>query len=275
MDINAPTENQVLSFTDYKAAKDAEGRLTPEPFEAAGVSVTDAAPPAPDHDLERTNSKSEILRQGVEAMLRLSDKGSRDWADWRRVLVALGVGRQTAMLEAETNEPRGRGYCTAFAKWLRCHEAFEVIYPADRKHMFDCLDNLSAIEEWRAGLPPAQLLKWNYPPIVLREWKKSRQPASPRQTQRSDGDGGDGDRRLPTKPVLLTPMELRRQLEMLGLDRFRREAMPKDWGNRLRDTALTLATPEQLIDMLQRKLVPRRNAALCFKILRKSLCPTA
>jgi hypothetical protein len=79
--------------------------------------------------------------------------------------------------------------------------------------MFDCLDNLSAIEAWRAGLSPAQLLKWNYPPTVLREWKKSQRPASP-------SDNGDDDDRSPTSKPLLQPTELRRQLEILGLPDF-------------------------------------------------------
>ena len=89
------------------------------------------------------------------------------------------------MLEANVNNPRGYGYCTAFAKWLRCHEVFQAIDQADRKRMFDCLDNLGAIEEWRGGLPPLQQLKWNYPIIVLREWKRSQRPAPKQNRQPS------------------------------------------------------------------------------------------
>jgi hypothetical protein len=214
-------------------------------------------------------SKSEVLRQGAEAMARLSSNRSRDWTDWCKVLAALGIGRHTAMLEAGVNKPRGRRCCTAFAKWLRCHEAFETIDQADRKRMFDCLDNLSAIEEWRAGLSPAQLIKWNYPPTVLREWKKSQRPASP------PGDPPPSE--PPSKPPasLLVPKELRRQLEILGLSRFRQEVMPEDWRTPLSDTALSLATPDQLIAMLERKLSPSKAARAALKSLRKSLRPIA
>jgi hypothetical protein len=57
-------------------------------------------------------------------------------------------------------------------------------------------------------------------------------------------------------------MELRRQLEILGLSRFRQEVMPPDWRAPLSDTALSLATPDALIGMLERKLSPSKNACL-------------
>lgn len=247
---------QVIDFAAAaRAAKDPM-KLTAELFEEGDVSVAERPPsnPAPESDLVRNQvtSKAEVLRQGVEAMLRLSGNSSRDWADWLKVLAALGVGRHAAMLESGSNEPHGYKYCTAFSKWLRLHDAFQAIDQADRKRMFDCLDNLSAIEDWRARLAPAQRIKWNYPPTVLREWKKSQRPAPPR----GDGDG-DGEKKPPAS--LLAPIELRRQLEILGLDRFRREVLPPDWRGPLSDTALALASPPALIDVLERKFSTRNK----------------
>ena len=77
------------------------------------------------------------------------------------------------MFEAGVNKPGGGGKCNGpFAKWARLHPAFEPIDQADRRALFECLKNLDAIDAWRAGLSPAQLLKWNYPPIGL--WRTGR-----------------------------------------------------------------------------------------------------
>jgi hypothetical protein len=95
---------------------------------------------------------------------------------------ALDIARTTAMSEAGTNKPSGWKYSQAFAKWLRCHSEFEPIGKldkADRSRLFECLENLEAINAWRATLPPHHLLKLNYPPTVLRRWKQSIGPAKP------------------------------------------------------------------------------------------------
>ena len=153
-DVHFSPENQdVIDFVARRAAKNlTTTKLTPELFEAAGVPVAERPPTKDDLVPNQVTSKSEVLRQGAEAMNRLSSNHSRDWDDWLKVLAALGIGRHAAMLEGDANEPRGYKYCKAFARWLRCHEVFQAIDQADRKRMFDCLDNLSAIEEWRAGV---------------------------------------------------------------------------------------------------------------------------
>jgi hypothetical protein len=263
-DGNLPSGDQVVDLTAVRAAKDlaTTTKLTPALSEAAGDSVVERPPSKDDLVPHQVISESEILRQGTEAMIRLSGNCSRDWADWRKVLSALGIGRHAAMLEAGVNTARGYRYCAAFAKWLRCHEVFQAIDQADRKRMFDCLDNLGLIEEWRAGMSPAQLSKWNYPPTVLREWKKSQRPASPICSSSS----------APTPPSapLLNPTELRRQLEILGLSRFRREVMPEDWRSPLLDTSLSLAPVDRLLETLGQKLSPSKDVRAALKVLRKT-----
>ena len=200
-------------------------------------------------------------------MNRLSSNHSRDWGDWLKVLAALGIGRHTAMLEAGANEPRGYKYCAAFARWLRCHEAFQAIDQADRKRMFDCWDNLSAIEEWRAGLSPVATEQVELPTNCPTGMEK--EPAA----------GVSRHLRLrhappPSAARLCWPQtELRRQLEILGLSRFRQEVMPPDWRTPLADTMLALATTEQLIAMLERKHSPSKAASTALKSLRKSQPP--
>jgi hypothetical protein len=269
IDRNFPPENQGV-VVDLAAHKAAGAKLTRELFTAVDVSVAEKplANPLRKDDLVPTKSKSEILRRGVEAMSRLSNNHSRDWADWLKVLAALDIGRHAAMVEAGANQPRGRGYCTAFAKWLRCNEAFATIDQADRKRMFDVLDNLPVIEAWRANLEQSQQLKWNNPIIVLREWRRSlRSPKPPPGADGGNGDeNGDGNKPAP----LLPPQELRRQLEILGLARFRQEVLPPDWCGPLFDTILALASPDQLIAMLERKCSPSKGARVALKSLRKS-----
>jgi hypothetical protein len=271
-DVNFPTENQVVDFVAARAAKPA--KLTAALFEEKGVKVGERPPsnPAPKSDLvpDQVTSKAEVLRQGAEAMARLSSNRSRDWADWLQVLAALGIGRHTAMLDSGSNKPRGYKYCIAFAKWLRLHETFQAIDQADRKRFFDCLDNLPVIEEWRASLAPAQLIRWNYPPTVLREWKKSQQSASSPSLSLSLSLSPPPNDPPPPAPRLLAPTELRRQLEILGLDRFRREVLPPDWRTPLADTALALATPNQLIATLEKKCSPSKATGFALRMLRKS-----
>jgi hypothetical protein len=269
IDNNFRDENQVIDLTAVRAAKDptATTRLTAELFEAAGIKIAETAPPAPDGLVRHQPSKAEILilRLGTEAMERLTK--SRSWDDWKLAMPAVDIGRTAAMLEAGVNKPIGRKYSEAFRKWARLHSAFEPIAnldKSDRSRLFECFKNLDAIDAWRARLSPARQLKLNYPPTVLAHWKKSQQPAS----------GADTSPAAPEPPApLLAPTELRRQLELLGLARFRKEVMPPDWRAPLSETALSLASPNQLIAMLERKLSPSKAAGVALKILKKSLRP--
>jgi hypothetical protein len=172
------------------------------------------------------------------------------------------------MLEAGVNTPAGRKYNEAFRKWAQRHNAFEPIAnldKSDRSRLFECFKNLDAIDAWRVRLAPSQQLKWNHPIVVLREWRRSQQPPKPSKSSEDVPPASP-------KP-LLAPEELRRQLELLGLPRFRKEVMPEDWRSPLRDTALALATPEQLIAMLERKCSSSKATSVALKSLRKSRGP--
>jgi hypothetical protein len=260
---NFPTENQVVDFAAARA-----GRLSAELFERAGIAVTSELVPnqlTPQPDALRPSSipeKSEIVRLGTEAMVRLASNRSRDWGDWKMVLRALEIGRHTAMQEAGTNKSRGQKYCAAMARWLRCHEPFQAIHKADRSRMFICLDNLPSIDDWREGLPAARQLRLNYPPTVLREWRRSQKPSA------ENNDNHSSENSVPRALLGLT--ELRRQLEIVGLARFRQAVMPPDWRAPLLDAALALASRERLIEALGKKVSPSKTARQALKSLKQN-----
>jgi hypothetical protein len=145
-DANFPTENQVVDLAAVRATKDSTTttKLTAELFEAAGIKVTDRAPPTADGLVRYQPTKAEILRLGAEAMERLTK--SRSWDDWKSLLSAVDIGRTAAMLEAGVNKPGGWKYNEAFRKWARLHPAFEPIAnldKSDRSRLFECFRNLS------------------------------------------------------------------------------------------------------------------------------------
>jgi hypothetical protein len=64
-DANFPTENQVVDLAAVRATKDSTTttKLTAELFEAAGIKVTDRAPPTADGLVRYQPTKAEILRR--------------------------------------------------------------------------------------------------------------------------------------------------------------------------------------------------------------------
>jgi hypothetical protein len=239
-DVNFPTENQVVDIAVARAAKP--------------VPVADVAPPTPDGLVahQPTSSRAEVLRLGAEAMERLTK--SRSWDDWKLVLAAIDIGRTAAMLEAGINKPCGLKYNEAFRKWTRLHPTFEPIAnfdKGDRSRLFECFQNLVAIDAWRAKLSPTRKLKLNYPPTVLAHWKKSQWSAP---TKRDDSSASDASASAP-----LDPIELRRQLEILTFPRFCKEVLPDDWRVPLSNTTLALASPQELIAALERRLSTRHK----------------
>jgi hypothetical protein len=175
----------------------ANSKLTPELFKRGGVA-TGAGTEEPLKDDELTPrqpmfSKAEILRQGHEALIQLH-RGN-DWERWTKVLPVLDIARSTAMLEAGTNEPKGRRYSDAYGRWFRCHPQFEALAKLDsglRARFFECFANLAAIDEWRAGRPPEQQLRLNYPTTVLAHWKKHNEVRT---------GARNGKKHSPDKPV--------------------------------------------------------------------------
>src|SRR5262249_46639312 len=131
----------------------ANGKLTRERSEDAGVLVAAKLPADELTPRQPIASKAEILRQGGEALVQLSR--GHDWECWKKVLPVLDIARSAAMCEAGTNEPKGRRYSDAYGRWFRCHPQFEALAKLDsglRARLFECFANLAAIDDWRAKL---------------------------------------------------------------------------------------------------------------------------
>jgi hypothetical protein len=126
----------------------------------------------------RDDGSPEYLRieRGKEALDRL--RRDSTWEDWLAVGVAIDIGRQHALQVSGKNTPGGKGYNTAFSKWLK-ENGFGSLDGGDRKRLMDCMDHRGEIEEWRKILTVTQRMKLNHPSTVWRQWQASqREPRS-------------------------------------------------------------------------------------------------
>jgi len=71
--------------------------------------------------------------------------------DWILVGKAIEIGKAEAMREANVNRPVGGKCNRAIGAWLRKHGLSDVSAP-ERYKLLLILDNLPAVEAWRAGL---------------------------------------------------------------------------------------------------------------------------
>jgi hypothetical protein len=128
--------------------------------------------------MRNETDRDRIMRQGREA-LKMLDK-DKNWTWWRTVGEALITLRHEAMDEAMTNRIEGGAYNRAFGRKLR-EERLEFD-GGDRKRLFDCMDNLPAIEAWRATLSLTERRKLNHPSTVWRKWQATTKVPEPRPT---------------------------------------------------------------------------------------------
>ena len=112
---------------------------------------------------------NDVFRHGRAAWERLK-KGSGLWADWILVGHALIDGRKIALRNAGTDRVHGGGYAEAFSSWM-IDNRFNVPSSA-RAKLFTLMENLAAVEAWRATLTDAQRQQFNHPSAVLRNYRK-------------------------------------------------------------------------------------------------------
>jgi hypothetical protein len=126
------------------------------------------------------DSVNETVHRGQQAWIRLHSDNA--WVDWVDVGKAHVIGRQEAMREAHVNEPSGHRYKVAFAAWLEKF-GFRDLDDGDRARLFKVMDNLAAVEKWRAELGTTKRLRLNHPSTVLRKWQAATTaPSKDRET---------------------------------------------------------------------------------------------
>jgi hypothetical protein len=115
-----------------------------------------------------TDSVDDAVHRGQQAWVRLkNDDAFSDWVDVGRAHI---IGRQEAMRLAHVNEPTGHRYKESFGTWLKKF-GFADLDKSDRSRLFVVMDNLPAIEAWRATLTTTERTKLNHPSTVLRKWQ--------------------------------------------------------------------------------------------------------
>jgi hypothetical protein len=111
-----------------------------------------------------------MLRCG-KAWKRVKTHQTRLWSDWTlEIGPALMKARAEAMAIAETNRPIGKGYNTVMSGLLEAYEVNDMSETA-RAHILKVMENLAAVEEWRAKQPDPDDL--NHPSRVWAKFHRS------------------------------------------------------------------------------------------------------
>jgi hypothetical protein len=199
------------------------------------------------------SNPDEIVRRGQEAWTRL--QAGRSWEDWLAVGEAIQVGRHRAMVEADTNQPRGSRFNSIFGEWLQ-ETGFSTLDKGDRKRLLDCLEHRAAIEAWRETLPANKRLQLNHPASVWRNWQKTTaagKAATENKPARLSPIG-----KLKQEVVRLEDENL--QLRRAGDDLFSTKDTAADIARLLADRLLQRLWPSkvhQVLEHLKRALVER------------------
>ena len=94
---------------------------------------------------------------------------------WKAVALAVALGRQQAMHDADVNAPFGTRYRTAINRWLEAN-GFSGMRYGVRVACCKLVDDLERIEAWRDALPPHVRDSQNNPEVCLRSWRRAIRP---------------------------------------------------------------------------------------------------
>lgn len=116
-----------------------------------------------------------VIKQAQAAWRSL--KTEQSWYGWLTVGRALMIGREIAMRQATTNDPRGRGYNTAFGLWLT-KNGFHDIDHGTRSDLFKVMDHEPEIAAWRSTIQPLDArFRINHPHAVWRRFQAASKPS--------------------------------------------------------------------------------------------------
>ena len=162
------------------------------------------------------NGTDATVSEGRAAWQRIKTTARTSWNDWVLIGKALIAGRSEAMKAAKINRPFGATYVRIFGAFLREH-GFDGIDTQQRYRAIVCIENLQAIEEFRAKLDEKKRNAWNHPGAVWAHWRRSLKPATPapRRQRLVERVTAAADAARGGKPVYWSQAALRRAHEAM------------------------------------------------------------
>lgn len=119
-----------------------------------------------------------VITEARRALARIHNDSH--WQDWIAIGRALVAGRDEAMRKAGTNAPQGPPYRRAYAAWLDAAGLdLSGINPPAKAALYELVDNLPAVERWRATLTATERHESTHPRAVLRRWRAATTPPPP------------------------------------------------------------------------------------------------
>jgi hypothetical protein len=143
------------------------------------------------------------IAEGRAAWSRLRQHERASWSDWLAVGRALAVGRTIALKFAKTNRAVGTTYNRAMRLWLADNGLADVI-AQERYRVLLIIEQLDAIEAWRAGLDDARRCRLNHPNAIWHSWRRATVIAQPRHIVRNETP------HKPDKPIYWSQDVIRR-----------------------------------------------------------------
>ncbi len=166
--------------------------------------------------------EADIHQQAAEAWSRL--EGGHTFSDWLAVGRSLMADRTEAMREAHTNQPKGKGYCTAFGRLL-VKRPFAKLEETTRKRLLDIMTNQAAVEAWLQEQTLGRRLELNHPGVVLRNWRASLKSAD---STKPKPDSPIAKLRQENTALKQENVNLTREIVDLGGDLWQPEDKAKD-----------------------------------------------
>lgn len=122
-------------------------------------------------------SDADAIEAGKAAWTRIKAREYTTWNDWLCIGHALVAGRRECMRIAGTNFPQGGRYNYAANGWLTEH-GFADVCAQERHRIVKIIENLPAVEAWRATLSPEDRRALNHPSLWFKYAATTRRPAS-------------------------------------------------------------------------------------------------
>jgi hypothetical protein len=153
-----------------------------------------------------------IINEGREAWAAVHR--ATDFEAWKKIAIALGIGRRHALRLANVNSPHGAKYSRAFGAWIDLHGFGGMPYGL-RASLCKLADQLVEIEAWRAGLPEADRASQNNPQVILRAWRRAHAAPPVRHVSKPVTDGTGRARGKGVRPICFSAEHIKRAADAL------------------------------------------------------------